>query len=64
MILILNLLSKSYLEENQIRSESFAQQALFISESINHDHGKAEAMYYLGPIAINKSLQKKEKIIL
>lgn len=58
---ILNLLSKSYLEENPVRSESFAQQALFISESINNDHGKAEALFYLGQLAFDKQVKEKDE---
>ncbi len=60
-VILLNLLSKSYLDDDPNRSESFASQALFISESINQEQGKAEAMYYLGELAISQSLPKKGK---
>jgi len=58
-IRVLNLLANSYLDDNPSRSESFAQQALFISESINLDKGKAESMFYLGQIATDQSLYEK-----
>ena len=51
-VIVLNLLAKSYLEDDENRSESFARQALFISESINLDHGRAESMYYLGQLLL------------
>jgi tetratricopeptide (TPR) repeat protein len=54
-VAILNLLSKSYLEQDRERSLNFANQALFISESIGNELGKAEAMYYLGILSLKAS---------
>jgi tetratricopeptide (TPR) repeat protein len=49
---ILNLLSKGYLNKDNNKSKKFAEEALFLSESIQELQGEAEAMYYLALIAI------------
>ena len=51
---ILNLLSRSFVEEDLIKAENFAQQALFIAESINNKEGKAEAQYYIAQVLISR----------
>jgi len=52
-VVVLNLLAKAYLEEDPMRSESYASQALFISESIEDLQGKSEAHYHLALLAMN-----------
>lgn len=46
-IQILNLLSKSNLSSDISKAQNFANEALFLSESIEDRSGKAEALYYL-----------------
>lgn len=60
-VIVLNLLAKSYLEDDVNRSEIFARQALFISESINLDQGKAESLFYLGQLKLNNLLLDEAK---
>lgn len=54
-ITILNLLAKVYADNDPIRSENYASQALFIAESIENEAGKAEAYYNLGILAYQKN---------
>lgn len=53
-IKILNLLSQSYLNIDFRKAEGFADEALFLSESIKDLHGEAEALYTLALISISK----------
>lgn len=53
-VLILNLLSHSFIEEDPTKAENFANQALFIAESINDKEGIAEAQYYIAQILISR----------
>jgi len=68
-ITILNLLSKTCLTDDPLKALNFAEQALFISESINDDRGKAESKYYIARYyqskndyqkALNLLLESKE----
>ncbi|MCD4695350.1 MAG: tetratricopeptide repeat protein [Bacteroidales bacterium] len=43
---LLNLLAAAYAEKDLVKSTSFADQAIFIANSINDARGKAEAQYY------------------
>ena len=46
-IKILNLLSRSYLSTNTSKAQDFANEALFLAESIEDQTGKAKALFYL-----------------
>jgi tetratricopeptide (TPR) repeat protein len=50
-VTILNQLASVFLEEDPVRAENYASQALFISESIQDQQGRSEAYYYLGHLA-------------
>ncbi len=58
-VTILNQLASVFLEEDPVRAENYASQALFIAESIQDQQGRSEAYYHLGHLALNKKEYEK-----
>lgn len=53
-VIILNQLANDFMKDDPARAEDYASQALLISESIQDLHGRSEAYYYLGSLALDR----------
>lgn len=58
-ITIYNLLAKSYLKTDLTKSNLYAEQALFISESIEDSKSSGEALYYMAIYQLNQNNYNK-----
>lgn len=47
-IIVLNMLSNGWMEDDPLKAYNFAEQAFVLSETIEDYKGKAEALFYLG----------------
>ncbi|MCB2220801.1 MAG: tetratricopeptide repeat protein [Bacteroidetes bacterium] len=52
---ILNLLADEYAAKDLAQSENYANQALFLAQSINDDHGEAIAQFHLARVELEKN---------